>query len=185
VLDEMANALDAARDALITKDDEAAEAVLHQARAGEKGLASLEQAAAEGLAVVRLSPFRRRQLPAMIALADLHDPLDHATRNLRVLARRCLIAVWRKNQIPAGYLDAMADLADVCRFMAGELRLYRLPRAARERLEAIGRATAHLPVDESLSAVVILAQIRSMTADLLELTGMDYEHARELIPDMD
>jgi uncharacterized membrane protein YgaE (UPF0421/DUF939 family) len=185
VLDEMANALDAARDALITRDASAAEAVLDQARAGEKGLAALEQAAAEGLAVVRHSPFRRRQLPALIALADLHDPLDHATRNLRVLARRCVVAVWRENEIPSGYLKAMGDLANVCRFMAGELRLYRLPRAARERLEAIGRETAHLPVDESMSAVVILAQIRSMTADLLELTGMDYEHARELIPDMD
>jgi hypothetical protein len=33
--------------------------------------------------------------------------------------------------------------------------------------------------------VVILAQVRSITADLLELTGMDYAHARELIPEMD
>jgi hypothetical protein len=102
-----------------------------------------------------------------------------------VLARRCVVVVWRKNEIPSGYLTAIADLSSACRFMAGELRHYRLPTAARERLETIGRATAHLPVDESLSAVVILAQIRSMTADLLELTGMDYGHARELIPDMD
>jgi uncharacterized membrane protein YgaE (UPF0421/DUF939 family) len=185
VLDEIASALDAARAALITKDDSAAEAVLDQARAGEKGLAALDQASAEGLAVVRHSPFRRGQLPGVTALADLRDPLDHAVRNLRVLARRCVVAVWRKNEIPSGYLTAIADLSSACRFMAGELRHYRLPRAARERLEVIGRATAHLPVDESLSAVVILAQIRSMTADLLELTGMDYEHARELIPDMD
>jgi hypothetical protein len=96
-----------------------------------------------------------------------------------------VVAVWRKNEIPSSYLNAIADLSEACRFMAGELRLYRLPRAARERLEAIGRETAHLPVDQSLSAMVILAQIRSMTADLLELTGMDYAHARELIPDME
>jgi hypothetical protein len=32
---------------------------------------------------------------------------------------------------------------------------------------------------------VILAQIRSMVADLMELTGMEYTEARELIPGMD
>ena len=30
-----------------------------------------------------------------MAYADLHDPLDHASRNLRVLARRCAVSVWR------------------------------------------------------------------------------------------
>ena len=50
---------------------------------------------------------------------------------------------------------------------------------------AIGRDTSHLELAESMSAVVILAQVRSITADLLELTGMDYAEARELIPDMD
>ncbi len=49
----------------------------------------------------------------------------------------------------------------------------------------MGETSAHLELDATISAVVILAQIRSMTADLLELTGMDYTEARELIPDMD
>jgi hypothetical protein len=36
-----------------------------------------------------------------------------------------------------------------------------------------------------MSAVVILAQTRSMVVDLMELTGLDYHEARELIPDME
>jgi hypothetical protein len=36
-----------------------------------------------------------------------------------------------------------------------------------------------------MSAIVILAQTRSMVADLMQLTGMDYHEARELLPDMD
>ena len=32
---------------------------------------------------------------------------------------------------------------------------------------------------------MILAQTRSMVADLMELTGMSYAEARELIPDID
>ena len=41
------------------------------------------------------------------------------------------------------------------------------------------------PVADSISAVVILAQARSMLVDLMELTGLDYADARELVPDMD
>ena len=69
--------------------------------------------------------------------------------------------------------------------MAIELRNGRLPVKARDRLVAIGQATSHLALSDSISAVVILAQVRSITADLLELTGMHYAEARDLIPEMD
>lgn len=49
----------------------------------------------------------------------------------------------------------------------------------------IGDATSHVQLSDSMSAVVILAQIRSLVADLMQLSGMDYLEARELIPDMD
>jgi len=38
-------------------------------------------------------PSRRRQLPGIGAYAQLSGPLDHASRNLRVLARRCAVAL--------------------------------------------------------------------------------------------
>jgi hypothetical protein len=60
-----------------------------------------------------------------------------------------------------------------------------LPTAARDELRKIGEASAHLHLTESISADVILAQARSLVADLLQLTGMDYFEARELIPGMD
>jgi hypothetical protein len=171
--------------ALRANDGEAASQVLDRARAGEVSLAALEEAAAEGVAVVRHSPFRRRQLTAVEALADLAEPLDHASRNLRVLARRCAIAIWRGQDVPAEYMDLIDRLAEICRFMARELQAHRLPTQARERLRAVGEDSAHVLLDESISAVVILAQTRSMVADLMELTGMSYGEARELIPDID
>ena len=185
VLSEMAAAMNAAVDALRSKDEAAADAVLAQARAGEKGLAAFEEASSEGLAVVRQSPFRRRHLSRVTALAELADPLDHASRNLRVLARRCVIAVWRGQPVPTEYLDLAEELADICRFMAAELEEQRLPTAARDRLLWLGEQSAHVRLSHSLSAMVILAQIRSITSDLLELTGLSYAEARELIPDMD
>jgi len=185
VLTETGRALHAAAAALRTLDSEAADAVLTQARAGEESLAQLDQATTEGLAVVRASPFRRRQLGHVTALADLFDPLDHASRNLRVLARRCTIAAWRGEQVPEAYVGLLDDLAEICAFMAEELQAHRLPEAARDRLRRLGERSAHLELSNTISAVVILAQVRSMTTDLLELTGMSYEEARELIPEMD
>jgi uncharacterized membrane protein YgaE (UPF0421/DUF939 family) len=185
VVAEMAATLDAAAAALAANDEDAADAVLNRARAGEKDLADFDQAAAEGLAVVRHSPFRRRQLPVVVALADLHEPLDHASRNLRVLARRCAVAVWRGERVPMAYWDLMRQLAEAFRFIAAELGARRLPTAARDRLQEIGEASAHLQLAASISAVVILAQTRSLVADMMELTGMDYLDARELIPEMD
>jgi len=185
VVFEMATTLDAAAAALAADDEDAAGAVLDQARAVEKSLEAFDQAAAEGLAVIRHSPFRRRHLPVVSALADLHEPLDYANRNLRVLARRCATAVWRGERVPAAYQDLIKELAEACRFIAEELAERRLPTAARDRLREIGEASAHLQLADSMSAVVILAQVRSMVADLMQLTGMDYLEARELVPDMD
>jgi uncharacterized membrane protein YgaE (UPF0421/DUF939 family) len=185
VLNEMGGTLTAAVAAVRADDAETASEVLDRARAGEVSLAELEEAAAEGVAVVRHSPFRRGQLSAVEALADLAEPLDHASRNLRVLARRCAIAIWRGQEVPPEYLDLIERLAGVCGFMALELESHRLPVRARERLQALGEDSAHVQLDESISAVVILAQTRSMVADLLELTGMSYAEARELIPDID
>ena len=185
VLDQLAATMEACATELKDSDEAAGDLVLAQARRIDDALVGLSDATAEGLAVVRQSPFRRRQLAGIEAYAQLSDPLDHASRNLRVLARRCAVALWRGEEVPAPYRAQMSALAEVMRFMAIELRNGRLPVRARDRLVAIGEATAHLRLTDSISAVVILAQVRSITADLLELTGIDYAEARALIPEMD
>jgi hypothetical protein len=93
--------------------------------------------------------------------------------------------VWRGEEVPVAYQDLIRRLAEACRFVARELMERRLPTAARDELREIGEATAHVHLTESISADVILAQTRSMVADLLQLTGVDYFDARELIPGMD
>jgi uncharacterized membrane protein YgaE (UPF0421/DUF939 family) len=181
----IADTLDAAAAALAAKDEHAASAALDRVQVTEKDLAAFDVAVAEGLEVVRHSPFRRRQLPEATAIAELHVPLDGASRNLRVLVRRSVVAVWRGEDVPVAYQDLIRLLADACRFIAKELAERRLPTAARDQLQEIAETTAHLQLSHSISAVVILAQIRSMVADLMELTGMEYAEARELIPGMD
>jgi hypothetical protein len=185
VVSGMAETLDAAADALATNDEHAATAVLDRAQAAEKDLAVFDAAAADGLEFVRHSLFQRRSLPTAIALADFHVPLDGASRNLRVLVRRSVVAVWRGEEVPLAYEDLIRQLAEACRLVARELADGRLPTVARDELRRIGEATAHQHLTQSISANVILAQIRSMVSDLLQLTGMDYFEARELIPGLD
>ena len=151
----MAETLDAAADALAAKNEAAASAVLDRVRTAEKDLATFDVAAAEGVEVVRYSPFRRRELPMAIAVADLHVPLDNASRNLRVLVRRSVVAVWRGDDVPVAYQDLIRRLAEACRFIAKELAERRLPSAARDQLREIGEATAHQELTHSMSAVVI------------------------------
>lgn len=183
-LKESAGTLRAATTALRDHDAAAADSVLDRARASESSLDELDEAAAEGLAVVRASPFRRRQREQVEAYADLAVPLDRMVRNLRVLARRAAVVTWRGNEVPTGYLALMDEVAEVMEFMAGEMFAGRLPTAARTRLESLGLQSSHLAMAPSLSAVVILAQVRSMLADLLELIGIDAATARAAIPDI-
>ena len=181
----MADTLEAAADALAAKDEHAASTVLDRVQATEKDLATFDVAAAEGLDVVRYSPFHRRQLGLATALSSFHQPLDSAVRNLRILVRRCAVAIWRGEEVPVAYQELVRRLAEACRFIAHEFSEHRLPNAARDRLREIAEATSHLQLTHSISAVVILAQTRSMVTDLMELTGMEYVEARELIPGMD
>jgi uncharacterized membrane protein YgaE (UPF0421/DUF939 family) len=181
----MADTLEAAAAALAAMDEHGASTVLDRVQGTEKDLATFDAAAAEGLEVVRYSPFRRRQLGLAIALSGLHQPLDGAVRNLRVLVRRCVVAIWRGEEVPVAYQDLVRRLAEACRFIASEFSEHRLPTTAKDQLLEIAETSSHLQLTHSISAVVILAQIRSMVTDLMELTGMEYVDARELIPGMD
>lgn len=185
ILAEVAATLDATAAALRLDDEAAADRVLERARATEEQLQMLAEANREGLAVIRQSPFRRGQLPEVQAYAQLLDPLDRASRNLRVLARRAVVLVWRGQHVPAGYLELLTRLGRAAAAMAAEIEAGRLPEAVRGELVDIGRASSHLVLPHSLSAVAILAQARSMTVDLLELTGLSLDDARELVPEVD
>lgn len=185
VLTGVSRTLYAARDSLAAQDQEGVERTLEMARGSEKELSALTAAAAEGVAVVRYSPFQRGNREHVQQVADLVAPLDRLTRNVRVLARRAVVAVWRDEPVSAEHLHVLGELAQATDFCAAELQARRLPTRARARVVEVAEATSHLPVGDSLSGTVIVAQARSICVDLLELTGLDYADARELVPEMD
>lgn len=185
VLHEAAFSVRAMVDALRRGDTEGAEQILERARATEHELSALLAAASEGMAVVRASPFLRRHREEASQVADLVVPLDRFIRNLRVLARRAAVATWRGEQVPPEYLELLTELAHVMDDCAAELFARRLPSAKIGLLRDLAERSAHVPILPRLSSTVILAQVRSMLVDLLELCGEEYTDARDAVPDMD
>lgn len=163
-------------------DVEAAMATLADARKTDGLIAELRAAADEGLSVLASSPFRWRHKSGVRQMAELVEPLDFALRNTRVIARRIAVACYRSEPIPPGYAAFLRDLADVTDLMAGELKADRIATAALEPLLALAQASAHLQRTSVLSAEVVLAQVRSLIADLLAVSGMDPLAATDEIP---
>ncbi|MCW2821026.1 MAG: hypothetical protein JWR64_821 [Marmoricola sp.] len=156
--------------------------VLRDARSTDELVVELRAAADEGLSVVRSSPFRRRHRGRVRAMAELVEPLDFALRNTRVLVRRVAVAAYRGEPIPPSYASMLEELADCADAIADELGAGRAATAVRDRLVAVGRATARIERSRDLSSEVVLAQIRSLVADLLAVTGMDSLAAVDQIP---
>lgn len=178
VVRELAGILRETVQALRDHDGELASATLARARASERMLDELRALSAEGIAVVRLSPLRRRHLPGVQAIADLLEPLDRAIRNLRVLVRRAAVSTWQAEAVPAAYVELLDALATTTEDIARELQERRLPVNARHGLARIGAQSGVVDPAAGLSAEVLRAQIRSMVVDLLELTGLSEAEAR-------
>jgi uncharacterized membrane protein YgaE (UPF0421/DUF939 family) len=182
VVGKIAVLLRAAAHSIIDGDVERSLAVLEDARSTDELVVELRAAADEGLSVVRSSPFRHRHRGRVRAMAELAEPLDFALRNTRVLVRRVAVASYRREPIPSSYAKLLEDLADCSDAIADELSEGRAATAVRDRLVALGRATLAVERTSDLSAEVILAQVRSLVADLLAVTGMDPLAATDQIP---
>ncbi len=174
--------LRAAAESILDGDVERSMVMLRDARSTDELIRELRAAADEGLSVVRSSPFRRRHRGPVRAMAELVEPLDFALRNTRVLVRRVAVASYRHQHIPPSYAALLDDLANLTDAVADELAAGRAATAVRDRLVALGKETSHIERSSDLSAEVVLAQVRSLVADLLAVTGMDPLAATDLIP---
>lgn len=182
IVRKIAELLRAAADSLVDGDVERAMEVLRDARSTDSLITELRAASSEGLSVVRSSPFRRRHSEPLRKLAQVVEPLDFALRNTRVLVRRVAVAAFRREPVPASYAAVARDLAEIVDLIADELDAGRQPEAAITLLVSLGLATANLERAGMLSSDVILAQLRSLVADLLALCGMDPMEATDALP---
>ena len=182
VVRRISGLLRAAADSILDGDVDRALGVLRDARTTDALITELRAASAEGLAVVRSSPLRRRHKVPVRAMAELVEPLDFALRTTRVLVRRVAVASYRHEPIPASYAALLRDLAACTDAVADELSAGRQATAVRDRLVGLGQASSHVERTHDLSAEVVLAQTRSLVADLLAVTGMDPLASTDQIP---
>jgi len=182
VLDKIASLLRGAARGIETGEFDEMTELLRDARSTDVLIRELQDASAEGLSVLRSSPFRIRHRAGVRKMAELVEPLDLALRNTRVVVRRVAVAAYRQDPVPPSYGRLTADLADVVDTMAAELRADRQPQSCESGLIRIGQATSRIERTEELSSEVILAQLRSIIADLLRITGMDNLEATDAIP---
>ena len=164
-----------------TADLDLAYGTLERARRSESALDDLRLATREGLDVARSSPWRRRHRGDILAVADLAVPLDRAVRNTRVLLRRAVVVTRRGETLPDPTLALLDGLAAAATTIARELDEQRTPQRALVALRAAAGDSSRVPTGASLSADVVLAQIRSLVVDLLQLCGVGTDEAERLV----
>jgi len=191
VVRRIATLLRAGAESSLDGDVERGLQVLADARGTDQLIRELQDASAEGLSVLASSPFRRRHRGRVRAMVELVEPLDRALRNTRVLVRRMALTSYHRDSLPRPYVRLCEDLADVVDFLADELAAGRSVDASndadaspevRRALLRIGEGTAEVERVADLSADVVLAQIRSIIVDLLQVTGMDVLEATDALP---
>jgi uncharacterized membrane protein YgaE (UPF0421/DUF939 family) len=179
---KVAELLRAAGDVMLDGEVDPALALLADARSTDHLISELRAAADEGLSVVASSPFRVRHRGGMRRMVELVDPIDRALRSTRVLVRRTAIAAYRHRPVPASYARLCRELAAAADQIADELQADRMAVAGRPALLAVGAATGQVERTADLNTDVILAQIRSVVADLLLLTGLDELESTDALP---
>jgi uncharacterized membrane protein YgaE (UPF0421/DUF939 family) len=182
VLDRIAFLLRGTARGMEEGDVESTLELLSDARSTDVLIGELRNAAEEGMSIVRASPFRFRQRGEVRRVIELVEPLDLALRNTRVLVRRAAVAAYRGDPVPPGYPEICRDLADAIDAVAGRLRGDGHLAEEQPRLIAVAESTSTAERSATLSAEVVLAQLRSLVADLLRLTGMDPLESTDAIP---
>jgi uncharacterized membrane protein YgaE (UPF0421/DUF939 family) len=173
LLEELAAVLDDVAGALQARDHDAAVDALVRARELDGPMRRFGEAADVGEEVALFSPLRRGRRPALARYRAAATHVDLAVRNARVLARGAVRAVDLDAHVPDDTIEALSDLAGAVRTLAPALDHPELTAAAREQaITAAGRATLGLERTGNLSASVLVGQVRSMAADLLQGLGV-------------
>jgi hypothetical protein len=154
-----------------------------------------------------LSPLRRHAEPEIAAHRAAQPAIDRCVRNLRVALRRVVAAVedaaatggipgdsvpgregadgGREPALPDGVLDVLGDLAGVLRTVPSGL-LDADGEGGRRTRSALLALARRLDADAlqatSMSATVVVAQVRSVVVDLLLLPGMPDAQRRDVLP---
>ena len=180
---QLADLLEDAAQAVRDHDAGAAARVLQRARDTQPRLDGWAAAVSAGQEVHRLSPLRRRGRQELVDHQELQAGMDRATRNVRVALRRVVTALQYEEQLPVSLAGAMDSLAAAIRSTGqGAYEGETVPPSVAGLKELAVTLGPHTLGAESLSATVVVAQLRSTVVDLLQAQGVEAEEAHRLLP---
>ncbi len=170
-LTELADVLRETAQAVRMGSSTGAAEALGRARMLEPVLLRWEAALQTGRETTRLSPLRRgdSRVDAALVLG-----LTRATRNLRVLVRRAMVALETGDPLPVAMPDLLDELAVILQPATSDAIELLLVLAGKLDPASLGA--------QSLSSQVVVAQLRVVVIDLLAGLGLDMARAREALP---
>ncbi|MDH2428045.1 FUSC family protein [Sphaerisporangium sp. TRM90804] len=183
VLDELADALEGAAEAIAAQDITLAADALDKVRGSQKAVEDLRAALLAGREIAVLSPLRWNARARLRRYQAAATPVDHALRNTRVLLRRTLAAMRDREPMRHDLPARLRGLADTARLLRDELGAGAEPVRARQAAFAVAEEIRGvLDPDDGFSTHVITAQLRSIAVDLLVATGTDRQTATAALP---
>ncbi|MCW2599444.1 MAG: hypothetical protein JWM02_1273 [Frankiales bacterium] len=165
----------AARGLRSESEGEVAEA-LARSRAMEPVLARWQEALATGRETTRLSPFREDRGEFWENSSRLLVQVTRASRNLRVLLRRVTTSEETGQPLPAAVPDLLDELAAAIELAAVD------DDAISPLVELAARLDPAALGAQSLSAQVVVGQLRVTVVDLLDGLGLEHDRARNALP---
>ncbi|TAL17684.1 MAG: hypothetical protein EPN99_11770 [Frankiales bacterium] len=180
LLRELASVVRECARALREQDAATAAFALARGRATQPVLDRWAEALATGRDISRLSPLRRDTGHVWESQSSLLSGVDRATRNLRVLVRRVLFAIGSGDPLPPSLPGLLEQLAAALDVMASDVGGDQA-RAVSD-LTSLGGLLDPVTLGGSLSASVVVGQLRTAVVDLLEGCGVEPARARAILP---
>jgi uncharacterized membrane protein YgaE (UPF0421/DUF939 family) len=169
-------------EALETRDDARAERALGTLRAHENEHQKLHDSLTAAQETATIAPIRWRSRPALDRYLAAAVPIERATRNVRVLARRAAIAVRDGESFPGDLGRSLRKLAESVGLLRRELADgLELTPARSLLIEAVKLASAGHRAGVGFSGGVVVAQVRSAALDLLVATGLTESEAGRIV----
>ena len=185
LLSTLADMVSDTADALENRDRSACVAVLERSRETQGTIDELNDNIEGAQEVSRIAPLRWHNRGELESYLDAAVPMDHAARNVRVLIRHAITVMQRGEPVPRGLPDAVRHIAAAVRSLQESLRLGKDPVGARrEALEAARLATEALEQTGGFAGQVVVAQVRSLTIDVLRASGLSSDEVAEIMPDL-
>ncbi|EYT61143.1 membrane protein [Dietzia sp. UCD-THP] len=179
VLAEVAQGLD-------HRDSELIRSALQEARDTQPAVDEIAEQLAGARELVRISPFYRRRRPEEIVLTGVLNPLDNGIRNIRVLARRAIVAVDDQVDVPPALSSLIGSLGEalelLTRRMAADPTAPTDAQVHRALRGVAARAKRELVPGSGLTETVMLAQIRSILVDMMQVAGLSKISALATLP---